>query len=354
MPELTLPPLSPPALLPEGAALGVWRLRAALTAPDAKQAGHWYSARHALAADRNSLVLVLPRSADSAGVMLRFGDQVSDLAALTHPVLKVPCDSGITSGGQPYLVFDACEGQPLVRASVSLSLRERLQLIVDLCEALRYAHQQGWLLGAVDPSFLWLAADKRPQLMGMGLLRIPDPSEPFERGLTLASAPGFASPESAAGKAPSFAGEVFGVGVLACLLLDGRMPSDASGHELLPPASWPSLSALERFSLSALLRKAIAPQANRRYVGVEALAEDLRACLAGESHSALVLNPMPVTATVGAITGMVTGTIACESSLPAWPPRTSAARRVWWLSLALAALAVFAGMALLATGAAGK
>jgi hypothetical protein len=173
--------------------------------------------------------------------------------------------------------------------------------------------------------------------MGMGLLRIPDPSEPFERGLTLASAPGFASPEALAGKSPSFASEVFGVGVLACLLLDGRMPSGAGGHELLPAASWPTLSALERFSLSALLCKAIAPQANRRYVGVEALAEDLRAWLAGESHSALPLNPMPVTAASGAI--------AYESSLPAWPPRPSAARRALWASLVLAGMtAVAAGL----------
>ncbi|MCV2368624.1 serine/threonine protein kinase [Roseateles oligotrophus] len=334
MPELTLPPPSPQALLREGAVLGVWRLRAALHGREASQSGQWYGARHALAADRNCNVLVLPRCERSAGIMLRFGDQVSDLGALSHEVIKVPTDSGITSDGQPYLIFDATDGQPIVRACSTRPLRERLRLVVQLCEALRYAHQQGWLLGEIDPSFLWVGSDNQLKLMGMGLLRMPDPADPFERGLGLGSAAGFASPEALAGEPPSFASEVFGLGMLLCLLVDGRLPSeqspDADSHS--PAASWPGLTALERFSLDALLRKAVAPQAARRYTGVEALAEDLRSWLAGEDHSALVLTPMPVTASTGAI--------AYESTVAVWPPRPATSRRALWAGLALAGMAV--------------
>ncbi len=337
MPELTLPPPSPPALLREGAALGVWRLHMALQGHETAQAGQWYRGGHALAADRHCIILVLPRCDDSADIMLRFGDQVGDLGALSHPVIKVPCDSGITADGRPYLVFDACDGQAIERACQNLPLRERMQLIVDLCEALRYAHQQGWLLGEIDPSLLWVGKNRQLKLMGLGLLRIPDPAEPFERGLTLASAPGFASPEALAGKAPSFASEVFGLGVLACLLVDGRLPSEplGDGNTLLPAASWPGLSALERFSLDALLRKAVAAQAGRRYAGAEALAEDLRSWLDGEAHSALVLTPMPLLPAPAP-----NAAIAYESSVPAWPPQQKLRRRALWLGLVLAGMAV--------------
>ncbi|MCV2356040.1 hypothetical protein LNV09_18010 [Paucibacter sp. B2R-40] len=341
MPELTLPPPSPQALMREGAVLGVWRLGAALHGRNpiaGSQSGQWYRARHALAADRFCNVLVLPRCERSAGIMLRFGDQVSDLGALAHPVINVPTDSGITPEGQPYLIFDATEGQPIVRACSSLPLRARLQLVVELCEALRYAHQQGWLLGEIDPSLLWVGgSEAQLKLMGMGLLRMPDPADPFERGLSLASAPGFASPESIAGEPPSFASEVFGLGVLLCLLVDGRVPSEKDTDTLSAAASWPGLSALERFSLDALLRKAVAPNAARRYAGVEALAEDLRAWLAGEDHSALALTPMPITASSGAI--------AYESAVPAWPGPAGANRRSVWVGLALAAVAVLSAAA---------
>jgi serine/threonine protein kinase len=347
MPELTLPPPSPQALLREGAVLGVWRLRAALHGRNAlhgSPAGQWYSARHALAADRNCNVLVLPRCERSAGIMLRFGDQVSDLGALAHPAIKVPNDSGVTPGGQPYLIFDGSDGQPIVRACTSLPLRERLRLVVQLCEALRYAHQQGWLLGEIDPSLLWVNRQQQLSLMGMGLLRIPDPSDPFERGLSLASAPGFASPELLAGEPPSFASEVYGLGVLLGLLVDGRLPNqlDAGNDGHSPAASWPGLTALERFSLDALCAKAVAPQAARRYAGVEALAEDLRAWLAGEDHTALVLTPMPLLTKASAATEE---RIVDESTLPAWPPRSSGGRRAWWAGLALA------GVLLLSLGA---
>lgn len=340
MPELTLPPPSPQALLREGAVLGVWRLRAALHGRDALQgssAGQWYSARHAMAADRNCNVLVLPRCERSAGIMLRFGDQVGDLGALAHPAIKVPNDSGVTPGGQPYLIFDSSDGQPIVRACSTLPLRDRLRLVVQLCEALRYTHQQGWLLGEFDPALLWVNAERQLTLMGMGLLRIPDPADPFERGLSLASAPGFASPEALAGEPPSFASEVYGLGVLLCLLVDGRLPNqlDGSNDGHSPAASWPGLTALERFSLDALCAKAIAPQAARRYAGAEALAEDLRCWLAGEDHSALVLTPMPLLSKASAETDAMT----YESSVPAWPPRPSAGRRALWAGLALSTLA---------------
>lgn len=333
MPELSLPPPSHQALLGEGAALGVWRVRAALHGRETGQAsrgGQWYSARHALAADRNCNVLVLQRCERSAGIMLRFGDQVSDLGALAHPAIRVPTDSGVTPEGQPYLIFDAADGQPILRACSSRPLRERLQLVIDLCEALRYAHQQGWLLGEIDPGLLWVGKRGQLKLMGMGLLRMPDPADPFERGLSLASAPGFASPETLAGEPPSFASEVYGLGVLLGLLVDGCVSAaaDASVDGRSPAATWPGLSAAQRFGLDALCAKAVAPQAARRYAGAEALAEDLRAWLAGETHSALPLTPMPATAGTSAI--------AYESSVPAWPPRAAAGRRSLWVGLVLA------------------
>ncbi|MEJ6005085.1 hypothetical protein WG899_05970 [Paucibacter sp. AS339] len=331
MPELALPPPASQALLREGAALGVWRLCAALHGREATQHGQWYSARHALAADQHCNVLVLPRSERAAGIMLRFGDLAGELGHLNHPVIKVPTDSGVTNDGQPYMIFAAAEGQPIVRACTSLPLRERLQLIVSLCDALRYAHQQGWLLAELDPAMLWVSPDRKLSLMGMGLLPMPDPADPFERGQSLGSAPGLASPETLAGDPPSLVSEVYGVGALMCLLVDGRLPSQfgADPEAASPASSWPGLSAVERFSLDALCAKAVAPRASRRHAGVEALAEDLRAWLAGENHSALALTPMPSTPV----------SMERESDLATWPPKAHPVKRMAQTALVLAGIA---------------
>ncbi|WP_428502998.1 serine/threonine protein kinase [Roseateles sp.] len=295
MPELALPPPAAPTTLREGTALGVWRLAAAVHGVDAGPGGQWYRAQHALATGQSSAVLVLPRSERAAGVMLRFADQAHDLGQLSHAKISVPSDSGVTPLGQPYMILGWAEGQPIIRACSHMPLRARLSLVVQLCEVLRYAHQQSWLLAEVDPGMIWVTPDQRLTLMGMGLMRMPDPEDPFERGMGLGSVPGYASPEALAGEPPSLGSEVYGLGALLYMLVDGRLPSAFGGDvdEASPSASWSNLSGAEQFSLDALLHKAVAPRADRRHVSAEALADDLRAWLAGENHSALSLTPMP-------------------------------------------------------------
>ena len=304
MPELALPPPAAPTTLREGTALGVWRLTAAVHGADGGPGGQWYRAQHALATGQSSAVLVLPRSERAAGVMLRFADQAHDLGQLSHAKISVPSDSGVTPLGQPYMILNWAEGQPIIRACSHMPLRARLSLVVQLCEVLRYAHQQSWLLAEVDPGMIWVTPDQRLTLMGMGLMRMPDPEDPFERGMGLGSVPGFASPEALAGEPPSLGSEVYGLGALLYMLVDGRLPSAFGGDvdEASPSASWSNLSGAEQFSLDALLHKAVAPRANRRHVSAEALADDLRAWLAGENHSALSLRPMPGQGVSSAVT----------------------------------------------------
>ncbi len=116
--------------------------------------------------------------------------------------------------------------------------------------------------------------------------------------MSLGTAAGYQAPELLAGGAPSLGSEAYGVGALLCMLVDGRLPSElGDGFEDLSLASaWPALSATERLSLDALMHKAISPLPARRHASAEALADDLRAWLAGEPHSALALTPMPVIA----------------------------------------------------------
>ncbi|MBY0365674.1 MAG: hypothetical protein K2X12_05480, partial [Burkholderiaceae bacterium] len=96
MPNLSLPPPAAAAPLGEGQALGVWRLLKPLPDGEQAHAGQWYSARHALATEQRAAVLVLDRSDQGAGVMLRYADQAGDLAQLSHPHIAVPSDSGVT------------------------------------------------------------------------------------------------------------------------------------------------------------------------------------------------------------------------------------------------------------------
>lgn len=282
MPNLSLPPPAAAAPLDEGQALGVWRLEKPLPDGEQAHAGQWYNAHHGLATEQKAAVLVLDRSDQGAGVMLRYADQAGDLARLQHPQIAVPSDSGVTPDAHPYLIVEGLHGEPLLPRLQPLGLRDRIELLVQLCEALRSAHQQGWLLAEIDPAMIWLDPEGRLRLMGLGLTKIPDPTDPFDRGLSLGASPAFVAPERRNGEPPSLASEVYGLGALARVLVcgwedtaRGPAPQRGSAGEF-----WPTLSGAQQAKLDAVLRSAMADAPELRMRGAESLADELREWLA--------------------------------------------------------------------------
>jgi serine/threonine protein kinase len=281
MPNLSLPPPAAAAPLDEGQVLGVWRLEKPLPDGEQAHAGQWYGAHHAMATAQKAAVLVLDRSDLGAGVMLRYADQAGDLARLQHPHIAVPSDSGVTPDAHPYLILEGEHGEPLLPRLHSLSLRQRIELLVQLCEALRSAHQQGWLLSELDPAMVWLGTDGCVRLMGLGLARIPDPTDPFDRGLSLGASPAFIAPERRNGEPPSLASEVYGLGALARVLICGWEDTPRGPAPLRSSAAdqWPTLREQQRVKLDALLRSAMAEAPELRTRGAEEMADELRDCL---------------------------------------------------------------------------
>jgi len=278
MPNLSLPPPAAAAPLDEGQALGVWRLMKPLPDGEQAHAGQWYSAHHAMATEQQAAVLVLDRSDQGAGVMLRYADQAGDLAKLQHPHLAVPSDSGVTPDAHPYLIVEGQHGEPLLPQLHNLSLRQRVELLVQLCEALRSAHQQGWLLAEMDPAMIWLDAEGDVRLMGLGLTRIPDPTDPFDRGLSLGASPAFVAPERRNGEPPSLASEVYGLGALARVLICGWEDTPKGLAPLRGSAGdqWPLMKEAQQIKLDALLRSAMADSPELRTRGAEGMADELR------------------------------------------------------------------------------
>lgn len=278
MPNLSLPPPAAAAPLDEGQALGVWRLEKPLPDGEQAHAGQWYSAHHGLATVQKAAVLVLDRSDQGAGVMLRYADQAGDLAKLQHPHIAVPSDSGVTPDAHPYLILQGEHGGPLLPQLHRIGLRGRVELLVQLCEALRSAHQQGWLLAEIDPAMIWLGPEGEVRLMGLGLARIPDPTDPFDRGLSLGASPAFVAPERRNGEPPSLASEVFGLGALARVLICGWEDTPRGLAPLRGSVGdqWPMLKEAQQIKLDAVLRSSMADSPELRMRGAESLADELR------------------------------------------------------------------------------
>jgi serine/threonine-protein kinase len=234
-------------------------------------------------------VKLLRADLDSELDLARFRAERQILASLNHPNIARLLDGGVTDAGQPYLVLEYVDGQPLDRhcQARGLGVRERIALFRSAAEAVRYAHRALVVHRDLKPSNILVSADGTVKLLDFGLAKLLEretsaspTTRPDQRWMT----PEYAAPEQIRGLQITTLTDVYQLGaVLYELLAECRpFPGHRSLHELedavlhqdpAPPSSVrPSLGG----DLDAIVLQALRKEPDRRYQSVEALLEDLR------------------------------------------------------------------------------
>jgi len=256
----------------------------------------------------------------------RFLAERQILATLNHPHIARLLDGGVTENGQPYFVMEAVDGQPLDRyADASeLSIEERLELFLDVCDAMQSAHQKLVVHRDLKPSNILATDEGRVKLLDFGIAKLLDPElllrqdAPRTRTGGGPMTPEYASPEQVRGDTISTASDVYQLGVVLYELLtgrrpyslDGRTPSEverivceeepprpstaivqgaADGEEKIPRCSETPPEELRRAlvgDLDTIVMKTLRKEPDRRYDSVQQLAGDVRRFLAGRPVSA--------------------------------------------------------------------
>ncbi len=245
----------------------------------------------------------------------RFRRERRILASLSHPGIARLLDGGTTSGGAPYLVMEYVEGRTLYEHCMerSLSLAQRIRLLIEVCEAVESAHRRLVLHRDLKPSNVMVTSEGRVKLLDFGVAKMFEEDEPESQSLRtfgLLATPGYASPEQLEGSPCATASDVYSLGVVLFELTTGRSPfpaglSRAQGHHTVERASAAAQSPVDRADvrraalppppladprmlaralsgdLDTITAKALEPDPSRRYESVAALAEDLANHLAG-------------------------------------------------------------------------
>jgi eukaryotic-like serine/threonine-protein kinase len=103
---------------------------------------------------RRVALKVLKPGMDSKQVIARFEAERQALALMDHPNIAKVLDAGQTSSGRPYFVMDLVKGLPITDFCDhnQLTPRERLELFVQVCQAVQHAHQKGIIHRDLKPS----------------------------------------------------------------------------------------------------------------------------------------------------------------------------------------------------------
>jgi eukaryotic-like serine/threonine-protein kinase len=257
-------------------------------------------------------IKLLRRGLDSEDIVRRFLRERRILAQLEHPGIARLIDGGMSDDGLPYLVMEFVDGTSLIEAANAhaLDLDERLQLFLQICDAVAYAHRRLIVHRDLKPSNVLLTTDNQPKLLDFGIAKLLD--EVDDERLTGTGirvlTPSYAAPEQILGQPISTATDVYALGVILYELLTGASPHQRRGKSVDEVArnleqeslSRPSNAVLkvdESDSIAQTQRQRLARQLDgdldtivlhalkrepeRRYQGAAELADDIRRHLNG-------------------------------------------------------------------------
>jgi len=114
---------------------------------------------------RQVAVKLIKRGMDSEQVLARFETERQALALMDHPAIAKVFDAGTTERGRPYFVMELVQGVPITTYCDRhrKSVRERLELFVEVCEGIRHAHQKAVIHRDIKPSNILITeTDGRP------------------------------------------------------------------------------------------------------------------------------------------------------------------------------------------------
>lgn len=296
--------------------------------------GGWgvvYMAEQEKPIHRRVAVKIIKMGMDNESVVARFQTECQALALMDHPSIARVLDAGSTLTGRPYFVMELVNGVKITDycEQNNLSIRDRILLFVQICQAVQHAHHKGIVHRDIKPSNILVAVHDgvpMPKIIDFGIARAIEAH--FEGKATsgppelIIGTPAYMSPEQAGlgGLDVDTRSDVYSLGVLLCELITGRtplgpLPVDGNTEQIyralreyepkppsqilvqLPEADLrtigktrqiesSSLIAALEGDLDSIVMKALEKDRTRRYETADALAKDLVRYLKEEPVSA--------------------------------------------------------------------
>jgi aminoglycoside phosphotransferase (APT) family kinase protein len=194
-----------------------------------------YRAEQKQPVKRTVAVKLIKPGMDSRDVLARFDAERQALAVMDHPNIAKVHDAGVTASGRPFFVMEYVKGVPITQYcdEKKLTPQERLQLFIDVCNAVQHAHQKGIIHRDLKPSnVLVTVADGKPiaKVIDFGLAKALGQKlteQTLYTGLdTRVGTLEYSAPEQAAGRSFDMdtRSDIYSLGVLLYELLTGAPP----------------------------------------------------------------------------------------------------------------------------------
>ncbi|MGH9863316.1 MAG: protein kinase domain-containing protein, partial [Candidatus Acidiferrales bacterium] len=171
-----------------------------------------------------ALKTITPGLLDNPDLLKRFYREAQAAGSLQHPNIVIIYDLG-EAEGLPYIAMEFLEGESLektIARQPTMALAQKLNILIQLCRGLDYAHKHGVVHRDVKPANVIVLNDGTVKVVDFGIVRLTSTSM-TSTGMVIGTV-GYMSPEQAQGEHVDARSDLFSVGVLSYELLAYRKP----------------------------------------------------------------------------------------------------------------------------------
>ena len=181
---------------------------------------------------------VIKLGMDTKEVVARFEAERQALALMSHPNVAKVFEAGMTESGRPFFAMELVPGLPITRYcdDEKLNIRQRLELFVQVCQAVQHAHQKGIIHRDLKPSNILVQlidGKPLPKVIDFGVAKATNQALTqhtlYTQSGTLLGTPEYMSPEQAmtGGLDVDTRTDIYSLGVILYELLSGSLPFES-------------------------------------------------------------------------------------------------------------------------------
>ncbi|MEN3339043.1 MAG: eukaryotic-like serine/threonine-protein kinase [Acidobacteriota bacterium] len=212
----------------------------------------------------------------------RFLREARAAGQLAHQNIVTIHDLG-EHDGHPFLAMEYLEGQDLqqrLSGNVRMSLARKVDLAIDICEGLEYAHAHGVVHRDVKPANIFITTSGQVKILDFGLARLIT-SELTNSNMLMGTL-NYMAPEQVRGERADHRADIFSVGVVLYELLGSKKAFEGDSFastmykilQEVPEPLWQVDATVPR-ALAGIVERALAKPLDERYQSMTALREDL-------------------------------------------------------------------------------
>ncbi|WP_372369294.1 protein kinase [Candidatus Uabimicrobium sp. HlEnr_7] len=222
----------------------------------------------------------------------RFLREAKLIASLKHPGITQIYEIGVEED-VIFFAMDYIEGLSLLEyiEVMQLDIRQKIELIVRITDALAFAHQQGVIHRDIKPENILIDSNGKPYLMDFGLAKRTKGSEVLTMSGATLGTPQYMSPEQVEGKKNKIkkTSDIFSFGIVLYEVLVGKPPFTATNIQAIfaaiavkdPIAPRKLITDLPK-DLETICMKCLQKSPSKRYPNAKALYNDLQNFLQGQ------------------------------------------------------------------------